>query len=173
MKSSSRGCNDESDYSCKPHLQLTGVTQIIQYLGSRDTAQRHLEAWTQLTKHLDLCVYNTVNRPCSHFDLQLQCGSMVDYAGEGRVMPDFESLDKRGAGKMPSAAELPVWAQRQQKVFTNWVNNKVQRADQKLSNIRGARSARSRRRRVSILWPKLLNGSGRPSHARTTLVTGC
>jgi homoserine trans-succinylase len=44
---------------------------------------------------------------------------MVDYEAEGKVMPDFNALDKS------KQKELPVWAVRQQKVFTNWVNNKV------------------------------------------------
>jgi hypothetical protein len=44
---------------------------------------------------------------------------MVDYAGEGKQMPDFQKLDKR------NCSELPVWAVRQQQVFTKWINNKV------------------------------------------------
>ncbi|KAG5181257.1 hypothetical protein JKP88DRAFT_346660 [Tribonema minus] len=44
---------------------------------------------------------------------------MVDYEGEGKQMPDFNALDKL------KNSELPPWAVRQQKVFTNWINNKV------------------------------------------------
>ncbi|CAM9262593.1 unnamed protein product [Phaeothamnion confervicola] len=44
---------------------------------------------------------------------------MVDWAGEGKVMPDFRKIE---AGQH---AELPIWAMRQKKVFTNWLNNKL------------------------------------------------
>ena len=51
---------------------------------------------------------------------------MVDWAAEGKVMPDFAKLEnqmrRQGARH---GGDLPPWAARQQKVFTNWINNKV------------------------------------------------
>ncbi|CAN0350361.1 unnamed protein product [Ascophyllum nodosum] len=51
---------------------------------------------------------------------------MVDWAAEGKVMPDFAKLEnqmrRQGARH---GGDLPPWAARQQKVFTNWINNKI------------------------------------------------
>ncbi|CAM9631715.1 unnamed protein product [Choristocarpus tenellus] len=45
---------------------------------------------------------------------------MVDWEGEGKVMPDFGKLER-----VQGDSDLPVWAARQKKVFTNWINNKA------------------------------------------------
>ncbi|CAM9705854.1 unnamed protein product [Discosporangium mesarthrocarpum] len=45
---------------------------------------------------------------------------MVDWEGEGKVMPDFGKLEGTQRD-----GDLPAWAARQKKVFTNWINNKV------------------------------------------------
>ena len=50
---------------------------------------------------------------------------MVDWAGEGKVMPDFAKLEGKKRQGAQQEGDLPVWAARQQKVFTNWINNKV------------------------------------------------
>jgi hypothetical protein len=44
---------------------------------------------------------------------------MVDWEGEGKQMPDFRKIE------VGQNVELPAWAARQQRVFTNWINNKV------------------------------------------------
>ncbi|CAM9537578.1 unnamed protein product [Chrysoparadoxa australica] len=44
---------------------------------------------------------------------------MVDWEGEGKAIPDFKKLEGN------QDTNLPQWAQRQKKVFTNWINNKV------------------------------------------------
>lgn len=50
---------------------------------------------------------------------------MVDWEAEGKVMPDFAKLEgQKGMGPQQEG-DLPLWAARQQKVFTNWINNKV------------------------------------------------
>lgn len=50
---------------------------------------------------------------------------MVDWAAEGKVMPDFAKLEERKGQGAQQEGDLPQWAARQQKVFTNWINNKV------------------------------------------------
>lgn len=50
---------------------------------------------------------------------------MVDWEAEGKVMPDFDALEKKQGQGAQQEGDLPVWAARQQKVFTNWINNKV------------------------------------------------
>lgn len=59
---------------------------------------------------------------------------MVDWEAEGKVMPDFAKLEgKKGKGAQQEG-DLPLWAARQHKVFTNWINNKVSSANE---NARG------------------------------------
>lgn len=50
---------------------------------------------------------------------------MVDQTANGKVMPDFASLEKKPRKGAQKAGDLPQWAALQQKVFTNWINNKV------------------------------------------------
>lgn len=52
-------------------------------------------------------------------------GVMVDKTANGKVMPDFASLEKKPRKGAQKAGDLPQWAALQQKVFTNWINNKV------------------------------------------------
>ena len=49
----------------------------------------------------------------------------MDWEGEGKVMPDFAALEKQQRLGAQQEGDLPLWAARQQKVFTNWINNKV------------------------------------------------
>lgn len=49
----------------------------------------------------------------------------MDWEGEGKVMPDFDKLEASKRAGSQQAGDLPQWAARQQKVFTNWINNKV------------------------------------------------
>ncbi|CAM9782219.1 unnamed protein product [Scytosiphon promiscuus] len=50
---------------------------------------------------------------------------MVDWEGEGKVMPDFAKLENQQRQGAQQEGDLPDWAARQQKVFTNWINNKA------------------------------------------------
>eukprot|EP00752_Nemacystus_decipiens_P011823 g10491.t1 len=49
----------------------------------------------------------------------------MDWEGEGKVMPDFAKLENQQRLGAQQEGDLPLWAARQQKVFTNWINNKV------------------------------------------------
>eukprot|EP00903_Cladosiphon_okamuranus_P014515 g13464.t1 len=49
----------------------------------------------------------------------------MDWEGEGKVMPDFDALENQQRLGAQQEGDLPLWAARQQKVFTNWINNKV------------------------------------------------
>lgn len=51
----------------------------------------------------------------------------MDWEGEGKVMPDFAKLEGKKRAGSQQAGDLPQWAARQQKVFTNWINNKVRK----------------------------------------------
>lgn len=50
---------------------------------------------------------------------------MVDWEAEGKVMPDFAKLENQQRQGAQQEGDLPNWAARQQKVFTNWINNKA------------------------------------------------
>lgn len=50
---------------------------------------------------------------------------MVDWEAEGKVMPDFAKLENQQRQGAQREGDLPLWAARQQKVFTNWINNKA------------------------------------------------
>lgn len=51
--------------------------------------------------------------------------TMVDWEAEGKVMPDFAKLENQQRQGAQREGDLPQWAARQQKVFTNWINNKA------------------------------------------------
>lgn len=53
------------------------------------------------------------------------CLCNMDWEGEGKVMPDFDKLENQQRLGAQQEGDLPLWAARQQKVFTNWINNKV------------------------------------------------
>lgn len=98
---------------------------------------------------------------------------MVDWEGEGKVMPDFAKLEGKGGRGARHGDDLPQWAARQQKVFTNWINNKVssppipvgnsaREPEEALQGVGGAVSSGGRRslERGFLLWIELHPGSG-------------
>lgn len=57
----------------------------------------------------------------------------MDWEGEGKIMPDFDKIE-RGHGH-DKVEELPDWARRQERVFTNWINNKVEPRNLRVTNL--------------------------------------